>query len=401
MKGRAVSAELLSGLIRGEAPAEPGFADADFRNGIREAAEYHGVLLLIAHRLRQRRRGSGHIEALAEICAERQRADAATGLIKEKELGTTIDGLAKRGVFPLLMKGTPLAYSHYPSPDTRARADTDMLIPSNGRNSANTALRELGYRVPDPGTHRSIHDQLSAEKRDCFGVVHTLDVHWKLSNHKAFADLFSYEELARASVPLPELGANARALGPVHALLLACMHRVAHIHSPLYIDGIPRCDGDRLIWLYDIHLLLTQMSPDQIERFAALAIVKRIGAVCLDGTKRAARHFGTRVPAALIEAVSTTDLEEPSAGYLVPGRLRHLLTELRFLAGRRARIRFLNQLAFPDPDYVLKTYEVSSRLWLPLLYLHRGLRGLCRLVRQTGSESPSQADRAIPAERFE
>lgn len=401
MQRRAVSTELLSSLIRGIPVAEPGYADPDFRNALLIAADFHGVRPLIAHCLRRNGSGNGTIEALAVICAEYGSSDAATGLIREKELISTIDTLANHGVPPILIKGTPLAYSHYPSPEARPRADTDLLIPPDARNAVRGILHELGYLLPYAESDQSIQYQFNAEKRDQFSIDHVLDVHWKLSNHRAFAELFSYDELDCASVPVPKLGPNARALGPIHALLLACMHRVAHIHSPLYVDGIPRYGGDRLIWLYDIHLLVSRMSSEQLEHFAALAVQKRIGAVCLDGLNRARSYFGTQLPTALIDAVSTIDGSEPSARYLVPGRLRHLLNELASLPGWNARGRYLKELALPGPQYLLQKYDVSSRFWLPLLYFHRGLLGLWKLASHTGREAPSVTGSNIPAERLE
>ncbi len=213
----AISAGLLSRLIRGEAPAEPELADAECRNAVRQAAMFHGVPLLIARGLRRNQRGNRHLLALGSICAEHERREAAAGLIREKELTRTIDALAERGVFPLLMKGTPLAYSHYPSPEIRARADTDMLIAPDAREPARAALHHLGYRVPHAASDRSIQFQIGVEKRDRFGVVHVLDVHWKLSSHRAFADLFSYDALARSSVPVARAPATHQAMSTTRA----------------------------------------------------------------------------------------------------------------------------------------------------------------------------------------
>ncbi len=52
-----------------------------------------------------------------------------------------------------------------------------------------------------------------------------------------------------------------RDLPPPHALLMACVHRVAHHFDP-----------PTLIWLYDIHLLASSMSEDDATRFVALAV---------------------------------------------------------------------------------------------------------------------------------
>ena len=70
----------------------------------------------------------------------------------------------------------------------------------------------------------------------------------------------------------PSSAAAARALGPVDALLLACIHRVAH-HD----------DCEKLLWIYDIHLLAHGMDRRRLKQFATRAAEKRIRAVCLRG----------------------------------------------------------------------------------------------------------------------
>jgi hypothetical protein len=56
--------------------------------------------------------------------------------------------------------------------------------------------------------------------------------------------------------------------------------------------------------------------------------------------------------------------------------MRHLLTELRSLPRWRDRITLLGEHLFPPPDYMLEKYAVTSRTWLPMLYLKRGIHGV-------------------------
>ncbi len=88
------------------------------------------------------------------------------------------------------------------------------------------------------------------------------------------AAALDYGELAARAVPLPALGRNAHAIAPVHALLLACIHRAGHANAPYHVDGIASPEGDRLIWLYDIHLLVGGMSAGELDEFVALADVQ-------------------------------------------------------------------------------------------------------------------------------
>lgn len=382
MTHHADAAALFCEIIRGDfSPGQESF-DTEAINELRNAAAYHGVGPLIAHVLSRQTGSSDAISQLLDSFCPQGRAEAALDLVRERELVDVLGAFADQNIHPLLIKGTPLAYTHYPSPSVRPRGDTDMLIPEKDCEPARRILEGLGYVLPNAVSGQWISSQFTAEKRDPFGVDHALDVHSRLSNQQIFAGLFSFDDLDRDSDPVAALGPNARTLNPVHALLLACTHRVGHFHTPVYLDGVPRYGGDRLIWLYDIHLLITGMSANEREKFSALAAEKRVRAVCLDGLRRASECFAAPLPDALIESLAEAGEPEPSARYLAPGGLPHLVNELRALPGWRARARLLKEHAFPPADYVLRKYDVSSPAWLPALYLHRGLRGVWKLVRR-------------------
>ena len=98
--------------------APPVGHDAD----LRERAEYHGVWPLVA----------GGAGALRDV--------AAVELLRKRELLEVLRALDDAGVAPLLLKGAALAYSIYPSPVLRPRADTDLLIPDDDRERLEQAL---------------------------------------------------------------------------------------------------------------------------------------------------------------------------------------------------------------------------------------------------------------------
>ena len=178
-------------------------------------------------------------------------------------------------------------------------------------------------------------------------MTHVIDLHWRVSNCQMFAEALSYDELAHSSVAVPPLG--GRALGPVHALLLACMHRVVHVTAPYFVDDAVHY-GDRLIWLYDIHLLVSQMPPQELTQFARLALEKRLSTICLDGLKESQRCFATPLPEDIIEVLSKGGAPEPSARFLDPGRLHHLVTDIRSLSNWRDRLHLAKEHLFPQPS---------------------------------------------------
>lgn len=292
--------------------------------------------------------------------------------LREQELRTVLDALDARDVQPLLMKGTPLAYTHYPAPDLRPRSDTDMLIDRGHVEAVHHAMLDLGYTPSNAVSGELIMHQRLYTKADGHGINHLYDMHWKISNPVLFADLLTFNDIAPTAVPVAALGPHAQALNPVHALLLACIHRVAHHHNS-------RC----LIWLYDIHLLASRLTPDAQEAFRQLARSKQVCAVCVEGLQLAQTFFGTDIPAAWLASLDPSG-PEMTARFLHPSprQWRVLFSDWRALPSWRDQMRFLREHLMPPASYVQRRYATRHRVLLPLLYLHRALRGLWRLWRQ-------------------
>src|SRR5262249_37883793 len=152
------------------------------------------------------------------------------------------------------------------------------------------------------------------------------------SNRPGFTGMFSYEELAANAVRLDGLDGNVP--DDVAALLLACVHRVAHHRN------------DRsLLWVYDIHLLFNRLDEPGRERFARMARAKRIASICAAGLKEAVVALGTIVPTAIEDRLRVAG--EPSAALLGerPWRGDIRLSDLTRLEGVRARVKFVKEVA--------------------------------------------------------
>jgi hypothetical protein len=63
---------------------------------------------------------------------------------------------------------------------------------------------------------------------------------------------------------------------------------------------------------------------------------------------------------------------------LAESNLGLLIDDWKCLRDWQARRTLLAELFFPDAESLLRKYGKESRLWLPLLYLHHGLRGITR-----------------------
>src|SRR5260370_18599962 len=102
-------------------------------------------------------------------------------------------------------------------------------------------MAQRGYSERNHYDDELLFCQFPLRKTDEFGLVHTFDFHWKISTQSVFADLLVFDEIAAVAMSLPALGAHARTAGPLHALLLPCIHPVMHhrnAESPIWIYSI-------------------------------------------------------------------------------------------------------------------------------------------------------------------
>ena len=324
-----------------------------------------GMLPLVADRLTGRTGVPARLLALL-----RKRADeaVATDLVREAELKELVAALDAAAVPAVFMKGSHLAYSHYPRPDLRPRIDTDVLIAADARARVDALLARRGYERSSKVTGELVTGQSFYVKRRDGVVVHALDVHWKVSTPLVFANVLSYDELMAGAVALPRLGGTARGPSDVHALLIACVHRVAH-----HQDSVVR-----LKWLYDVDLIARGLDDGGWKAFVALAVERKVAAVCRRSLERATEWFRTRVPEHVARELRIADAgaREVTAGYLTARpQAGALVDDLRTLGTWRQRGRLVRENLFPPADYMRRVYAPSSTMPLPALYVWRFLRG--------------------------
>lgn len=379
--------EFLCQLLRRESPCWPQAAGESFAAHFLERARYHGVLPLVYDRL-QREPGAGQDwpQQVLHACREDALGHAMWELRHRDFLMRVLAQLAKVGVRPVLFKGTALAYTLYPARALRARGDTDLIISPGARSQASAALEALGFTKQLDTGGEFVFYQASFISPDEGGGQHALDVHWRISNSELLSRLFDYQELFRKACPVPRLGPDALAAGRVDALLLACMHRATHHQAPYYVDGVAYRGGDRLIWLYDIHLLAGGFSQAEWDELIGRAREKGLLAVCRQGIERAQARFHTAIPEEVVAAMRPQGRPEAAAQYLGGGALRQQWMDFVAIAGTANKMRFLADTAFPPAGYLRQKYPLGRSDWLPWLYLRRVSGGLLkRLHRRAGT----------------
>ena len=291
-------------------------------------------------------------------------ASVASELVRAHEIAQVLDALASHQVFPILFKGTALAYTVYPSPGMRPRVDTDLLIPRDQIAAARQVLAARGYVEPTMSGGEFVFGQFHMAKVDSWGVEHVFDIHWRISSQSLFASVLTYDELHTGAAIVPTLGRQARAAAFEHALLLACVHPVMHHRNT-----------ERTIWFRDIDLLVRRMSDEQLHHFAQLALDKGMARICAHQLSIAAEQFHSAVPTTVMRRLRSARSTEPAAMYLRPNRRWHheLVWNVRHLRGWRNRVRLVHEILFPSAEYMLEAYHLGAGglVLLPALYAHR------------------------------
>jgi hypothetical protein len=358
----AVMEMFIAAALRESRPAPPRAAWRDLIS----TAHDHGVISLLARAAGRH----GWPSELTALLRDRAAAEAVHGLLRLRELRPLVKAFAETNVPVLLIKGAHLESACYESPGLRPRIDTDLLIREQDRQAVRSLLRALGYT---PALHVSgevAFTQFHFVRHDDQRVLHPLDVHWKISNVRAFASRLDWSDLwgARSVVS----GLTGGAFGPslTHALMLACLHRVAH-HG---------C-SERLIWLYDIHVIAGRLEAEEFEEIAGLAVERGLLQVIASGLTAASLRFGTKLPPPLMARLQTAADADPEVQRFLQGPRRPIevaLSDFRHLRGFSARFAFLREHLFPSPDFIRARYGIPESAALPLLYAHRLATGARR-----------------------
>ena len=331
-------------------------------------------LTCLVHRRLCSLRGDWPISLRDEL-ARRSSADAATELLRRREIVAALETLASEDIRPILLKGTALAYVLYDEPHMRPRCDTDLLVRREDVDRVRLAMSKLSYIAPTYCDGELLFCQFALEKTDDFGVDHAFDFHWKISTQPIFVNVMAYHEVADCARPVPALGPHARSAGPVHALLLACIHPVMHHRNV-----------QRLIWIYDLHLLASRLSESELGRFLELAVETGVASICARQLIVARARFGTPIPDDAIARLAACRNVEPSSAYLRPARRwRHeMVSSIRGLQRWTDRLRLLREVLLPSRDYMMRAYRLPpvavNSILLPILYAHRLVRGGFRIV---------------------
>ena len=361
MDGPSVTVLLADLLFNPEQITPERCASVDAQ-ALAASAEHHQVLPLVLAAMR--RRGCD-----ADAMHSRVRAWTLHEALERAAVAEVLDRAA--GIRTLFFKGAALAFSLYGDPRERMRVDWDLLVEENGFDALERALLACGFQK-DLKTPRGLRNRQQSYRRAVSTGECAIDVHTGVFNAPALADRIRFEDLFARSVALPSLHPAARGAGHADALILACLHRLAH-HS----------DEERLIWDYDIRLLVARADAATV---LARAGEWRVGPLVAAEITR----VWSRVPAAVPAWVAS--LAAQPSDVLSLARVNRSRGDDFFIdwqaLGWRGRAALVRETLFPDPAYM--RLSAASPLPLPVLYLRRMARGAAAWIRRPrGTDRPA------------
>ena len=332
-------------------------------------AQREGIVALIDLRLQQAvrepanaktRRALAIAPEVIKAFSTATRDEALVSMVIEGESRRVLGLMAEARTPGLLLKGSALAYWAYSEPHLRACSDVDLLLPSR------EAAEQLSDRLTASGYERSeTSGELVAYELLCRRPVSDdwhveIDIHWRLANSPLFANAFTFDELMADSVALPNLASNARGLGPVHALIHACVHRALNLSI-----GV----GDKLKWQYDLELVRANFTPADWRRLVDISINKGVAGVVFSALKNAALTFGSQLPYEWTTALARAESAEIlDARRLSDWRYMQRMT-FRSLPTAFLKLRWLWQRLFPSLDYLRYLYGTQHKSYCYLIFL--------------------------------
>ncbi len=343
----------------------------DFADQVSKYAADQGVASLLHHRLYPTETWQTLPQDLREVLIRHTRHRAAHELVIHRELTRLLQEFTEQGLCFLVFKGTALAYNLYPAPHLRERCDTDIVFSSEHQAEQTWRLLQAhGYIRPNAIYGGNLHSQFACY-RNLHGVTGvSLDIHWKLNNNPALADANSFEKLMQRAVKIPALGDNIATPCSVDAITLACLHRAAHRKEDRH---------NRLIWLYDLVLLLDQLDTGESADLVRQANTKHIGQIVADGIIEACKHFHTTPPEDLLGRMDTTSNQRVSMSAM-ENHWKQAWQQIKHLKNRKERTSFVRTNLLPPSDYMLKKYNTKNYTLLPWLYTKRIIEGIGKKI---------------------
>lgn len=351
----------LASLVHGRSTPDAISAEA-----LLEKLKYHGITLLAAEH-------SSLPLTLAPAIMKHKAMMVANDTLKQIELAKLFSALNAANIKSVLIKGSALAYSIYPTPWLRPRSDSDVLIAASDRAQVDDICGQLGYQKLFAIQGKYVSYQSTYGRALAGGSTINIDLHWHINNRQMFSNTLPVDELVQNGQPLKHfyktpLNGTVTIPSRIDSILIASVHRAGHHNKE-----------ERIVWLYDIHLLANSLSENEWQQLCHKASTKQISAITLDALNACQTLLGTEVSNTVLQQLGqSSEKDEPSAIFLnreLP-EWRYFWADLKSMPSLGSKFGFIRESSIPSPEYVRLKMNTS---WASWGYLKRFYRGIKRI----------------------
>ena len=322
---------------------------------------------LLCHIFRRTGWPDGMPENLRAVLLRDFYNSAAQGDLYFRELERVLSEFHRAEIAAVLLKGAALATTLYPDVAVRPMGDVDLLVRQADLSRAIDVVEKLGYAPENPSMRRGL-EYLVFYEANFRGGEHLpvpLELHWNLMGGAN----------SRYRPPLDWFWAQTRTIrfGDSSALVFTPTAHLLHAaaHLALKHGG----DDTRLLWLYDLHLIIVQSADLNWTELVSKGREANWALALHTVLDEVQRLFLTPVPAWVMDALA--EKSDPEAGRLMERMAAPDLTRtsgawnhLAFLSGT-TRLRWLAAVIAPDPVYMQWRYQPKPTWLWPLYYFVR------------------------------
>ncbi len=297
-----------------------------------------------------------------------------------RELDALVEIFEREKIPVVLLKGAALSKTLYPNPVQRPFGDLDLLIQKQDAPRVRALLLARGMQENSElvsGFRQAHYGEMGFYATN--SAMPAIDVHWDLvapayyRRHMDMDWFWKQTEWQRIGEH------NLSVFNPTAQLL----HLGAHV-------GLHHQDHLRLIWLYDIALLLTQRGADidwrAADAFAHAARLARPLRFVLEQT-RAWWNLTLPPETENLFRAPAFDIQERVAYALTTAQFTEarILMDVLYLSGARAKWEFARGYLFPDAAYMRTRYDIPNDAALSFYYARRLLASVGKAMRSVWS----------------
>jgi len=342
---------LAGALIDPNNQSITGFTDKQIFQALHE----HGVAELAYNNFK-------HLSGLNDALSVRAKTSIATEMARAHELGLLISAFNEKKTPLLIFKGTALAYRSYKNPWQRPRGDTDVLIDRTQLKQIRSIFKELGYKEAVAVSGKYISYQTSFTKVVTPDFIHTLDVHWRINNRQILSNCYDLISIN---------GKPANTPCRIDSILLAAIHRKGH-----------HAETERLIWLYDIHVVSESLSEKQWLELAAKARSKKIAALTLNALEMTHELLDTKIPRVVFKTLKHESVKDEVSKVFLNEKKSELAvfwTDMKHgLPDWSSRLTLLKEHIIPSKDYLEHKSQGNSVF---ITFIKRVFSGVSKKLR--------------------